>query len=49
MEPQLFNFKGQPTLSSRQVAKMIGKQHKHLMRDIRRYISDISTSPIWTR
>lgn len=45
MEPQLFNFKGQPTLSSRQVAKMIGKQHKHLMRDIRRYISDISTSP----
>lgn len=44
MQPQLFNFNGQPTLDSRKVAKMIGKRHRDLMRDIRRYVSDISTS-----
>ena len=44
MQPQLFNFNGQPTLDSREVAKMIGKRHRDLMRDIRRYVSDISTS-----
>ena len=44
MQPQLFNFQGQPTLDSREVAKMIGKRHRDLMRDIRRYVSDISTS-----
>ena len=27
-KPQLFNFNGQPTLDSREVAKMIGKRHK---------------------
>lgn len=42
MEPQLFNFNGQPTLDSREVAKMIGKRHTDLIRDIRRYISDMS-------
>lgn len=42
---QLFNFNGQPTLDSREVAKMIGKKHAHLMRDIHRYISDIKPDP----
>ena len=42
---QLFNFNGQPTIDSREVAKMIGKKHAHLMRDIHRYISDIKPDP----
>ena len=45
MKPQLFNFNGQPTLDSREVAKMIGKRHAHLMRDIRQYTQDILTDP----
>lgn len=45
MQPQLFNFNGQPTLDSREVAKMIGKQHAHLMRDIRCYINDMEENP----
>ena len=45
MQPQLFNFNGQPTIDSREVAKMIGKKHAHLMRDIHRYISDIKPDP----
>ena len=45
MKPQLFNFNGQPTLDSREVAKMIGKSHKHLMRDIRQYIKDMTLGP----
>lgn len=44
-EPQLFDFNGQPTIDSREVAKMIGKKHAHLMRDIHRYISDIKPDP----
>lgn len=40
-QPQLFNFNGQPTIDSREVAKMIGKRHRDLMRDIRRYINDM--------
>lgn len=40
-EPQLLNFDGEPTLESREVAKMVSKQHYILMRDIRRYIKDI--------
>ena len=44
MKPQLFNFNGQPTIDSREVAKMIGKLHKNLMRDIHRYINDLTTS-----
>lgn len=35
-------YKGQPVIDSREVAKMTGKQHQHLMRDIQKYISDIS-------
>lgn len=38
---QLLDFHGEPTLDSREVAKMIGKRHRDLMRDIRRYISDM--------
>ena len=45
MQPQLFSFQGQPTLDSREVAKMIGKRHAHLMRDIRQYISDMEENP----
>ena len=32
-------------MDSRDVAKMIGKIHRHLMRDIRRYINDLEESP----
>ena len=45
MQPQLFNFNGQPTLDSREVAEMIGKKHAHLMRDIHRYINDMKPNP----
>lgn len=34
----------QEVMDSRDVAKMIGKRHRDLMRDIRRYISDMATS-----
>lgn len=44
-QPKLFNFNGQPTLDSREVTKMIGKQHAHLMRDIRCYINDMEENP----
>lgn len=44
MQPQLFHFNGQPTLDSREIAKMIGKRHRDLIRDIRRYISDMTPS-----
>lgn len=39
------NYKGINVTDSREVAEMIGKEHKHLMRDIRGYIDVISTSP----
>ena len=35
---------GQNVMDSRDVAKMIGKRHRDLMRDIRRYISEMATS-----
>ncbi len=44
-QPKLFNLNGQPTLDSREVAKMIGKHHAHLMRDIRCYINDMEENP----
>ena len=44
-EPQLLTFQGEPTLDSREVAKMIGKRHAHLMRDIRCYINDMEENP----
>lgn len=45
MTPQLFDFNGQPTLDSREVSKMIDKNHGHLMRDIRGYINDMEENP----
>lgn len=39
---ELLNFEGQSVLDSRDVAKMIGKQHSNLMRDIHCYIRDIT-------
>lgn len=41
---ELLNFDGQSVLDSRDVAKMIGKRHKNLMRDIHGYINDIEES-----
>ena len=35
----------QQVIDSRDVAKMVGKSHAHLMRDIRDYIDDILTDP----
>lgn len=34
-------FEGNPVIDSREVAKMTGKQHFNLMRDIQKYVSDI--------
>lgn len=36
----------QEAMDSRDVAKMIGKRHRDLMRDIRRYISDMEEGAI---
>ena len=36
----------QEAMDSRDVAKMIGKRHRDLMRDIRRYINVLEPSPI---
>lgn len=35
---------GNQVMDSRDVAKMVGKRHRDLMRDIRRYISDLEES-----
>lgn len=42
---ELLDFEGQSVLDSRDVAEMIGKDHKHLMRDIRSYTKDLEDSP----
>lgn len=45
-EKSVIRFVGdsrQQVIDSRDVAKMIGKTHKNLMRDIRRYINDLTT------
>lgn len=42
---EIQKYEGQPVIDSRQVAEMVGKQHKHLMRDIQKYSNDILTSP----
>ena len=42
---ELLNFEGQDVLDSRDVAKMIGKTHAHLTRDIASYIKDINQNP----
>lgn len=35
----------QQVLDSRDVAKMLGKTHAHLVRDIDRYINDLDQNP----
>lgn len=35
----------QEVMDSRDVAKMVGKSHAHLMRDIYRYINDMEMDP----
>lgn len=42
---ELLNFEGQSVLDSRDVAKMVGKRHDHLVRDIDKYTSDIEENP----
>lgn len=42
---QLINEHGKIYADSRQVAEMVGKEHKHLLRDIDKYIKVISESP----
>ena len=44
-ELTVINKNGVLLTDSREVAEMIGKEHKHLMRDIRGYINVLSTSP----
>lgn len=39
---ELLNFEGQSVLDSRDVAKMIGQRHDHLIRNIDKYINDIN-------
>lgn len=41
---ELLNFEGQSVLDSRDVAEMIGKRHSNLMRDIDKYVSDLTDS-----
>lgn len=41
---QLKTIESQVVMDSRDVAKEIGKRHRDLMRDIRRYINDLATS-----
>lgn len=41
-----FNFEGEQVIDSRDVAKMVGKLHRHLMRDIKHYIKVMEDSPI---
>ena len=44
-EIELINMNGSQYLDSRDVAKMIGRRHDHLIRDIDGYISDIDQTP----
>lgn len=43
-EMQIFSFEGQTVLDSRDVAEIIDKRHKNLMRDIDKYVSDLTSS-----
>lgn len=42
---KLLDFEGQSVIDSRDVAEMTGKEHNHLMRDIRSYVNDFEDSP----
>lgn len=41
---ELLNFEGKNVLDSRQIAEMVEKRHANLIRDIDKYVSDISTN-----
>lgn len=41
---KLLSFEGQSVLDSRDVAKMVEKRHSNLMRDIDKYVSDLTDS-----
>ena len=41
---KLLDFEGKSVLDSRDVAKMIGKRHDNLVRDIDKYVKDINDS-----
>jgi Rha family phage regulatory protein len=41
----LTTYPNRKGIDSREVSQMVGKEHSHLMRDIRGYISAISTNP----
>lgn len=41
----LERFNNVPTIESREVAKMIGKRHDHLVRDIQGYVNDLGQNP----
>jgi phage regulator Rha-like protein len=43
-ELTLYNNQTKNSLDSREVAEMVGKEHKHLMRDIRGYCEVLSNS-----
>lgn len=46
MELTIMNFNGVETIDSRQVAEAIGKEHKHLLRDIAKYCEYLGESKI---
>ena len=45
-ELTVINYKGKHVIDSRIVAEMVGKEHKHLLRDIQVYINALEISPI---
>lgn len=45
-ELTLMNFNGVETVDSRQVAEAVGKEHKHLLRDIAKYCDYLTESKI---
>lgn len=45
-ELTLMNFNGVETVDSRQVAEAVGKEHKHLLRDIAKYCNYLTESKI---
>lgn len=45
MNEKLKLINGKAVMNSRDVAKMIDKNRAHLMRDIARYINDLSADP----